>query len=420
VSKWGGKYVIGLTGNVATGKSIVRKMLEHLGAYGIDADLLAHRAIKKGAPGYQPVVTAFGTWILKPDQEIDRGKLGRLVFANPDALTILENIVHPLVLQAIDLIIRNTQKQVVVIEAIKLLETNLNQVCDIIWVTYSQADQQRARMIENRRMIEAEAQTRIDAQPAQERKIAEAHVVIRNTGTIEETWRQVLAAWKRNVSSPSVQPAAAVDNSIQPAAVVDNSVQPVTVVDNSVGASEEKTVRIIRKQPEPELPSSPIVLTVVRGRPFHSGEIADFFNRLRSDGTKYTQKDILRAFSEKAFLLLTSGQKMVGVIGWQVENLVARTTDILLDPSVSPKQALPPLITEMEHASKELQCEASLIFVQPELSGLESLWEELGYEQRNSKNLKVLAWQDAAKESMPAGTVMMFRQLRQDRVLRPI
>jgi dephospho-CoA kinase len=410
VSKWGGKYVIGLTGNVATGKSIVRKMLEHLGAYGIDADLLAHRAIKKDAPGYQPVVTAFGTWILKPDQEIDRGKLGRLVFANPDALTILENIVHPLVLQAIDLIIRNTQQQVVVIEAVKLLETNLNQVCDIIWVTYSQADQQRARMIENRKMIEAEAQTRIDAQPAQDRKIAEAHVVIRNTGTIEETWRQVLAAWKRNVSSPRVQPVA----------VVDNSVQPVAVVDNSVGASEEKTVRIIRKQPEPEQPSSPIVLSVVHGRPFHSGEIADFFNRLRSDGTKYTQKDILKAFSEKAFLLLTSGQKMVGVIGWQVENLVARTTDILLDPSVSPKQALPPLITEMEHASKELQCEASLVFVQPELSNLDSLWQELGYEQRNGKNLKVLAWQDAAKESMPAGTVMMFRQLRQDRILRPI
>jgi len=104
VSKWRGKYVIGLTGNIATGKSVVRKMLEHLGAYGIDADALSHRATAKGAPGYQPVVDAFGKWILEPSGQIDREKLGRLVFSNPDALRQLENIVHPLVQQAVDLI----------------------------------------------------------------------------------------------------------------------------------------------------------------------------------------------------------------------------------------------------------------------------------------------------------------------------
>ncbi len=63
MSKWGGKYVIGLTGNIGTGKSVVRKMLEHVGAYGIDADALAHRAIAKDAPGYRPVVEAFGKWV---------------------------------------------------------------------------------------------------------------------------------------------------------------------------------------------------------------------------------------------------------------------------------------------------------------------------------------------------------------------
>ena len=72
MSAWPGKYVIGLTGNIATGKSVVRKMLEHLGAYGIDADALAHRAIAEDAPGYQPVVNLFGRWILTPDGKIDR------------------------------------------------------------------------------------------------------------------------------------------------------------------------------------------------------------------------------------------------------------------------------------------------------------------------------------------------------------
>src|SRR5512142_1501433 len=99
VSKWAGKYVIGLTGNIGTGKSVVRRMLEHMGAFGIDADAFSHRAIAKGAPGYAQVVETFGKWVLAKDGEIDRSKLGRLVFSDPTALGQLEAIIHPLVLQ---------------------------------------------------------------------------------------------------------------------------------------------------------------------------------------------------------------------------------------------------------------------------------------------------------------------------------
>lgn len=83
MSAWRGKYAIGLTGNIATGKSVVRKMLEHLGAYGIDADVLSHRAIMKSSPGYQPVIDTFGRWVLGANEEIDRAKLGEVVFKNP-------------------------------------------------------------------------------------------------------------------------------------------------------------------------------------------------------------------------------------------------------------------------------------------------------------------------------------------------
>ena len=121
MSKWPGKTVIGLTGNIATGKSVVRKMLEHLGAYGLDADALGHRAISKGAPGYQAVVEMFGKWILDEDGQINRARLGRVVFADPLALERLEAIVHPLVLQAVDLIVQRSSQPVIVIEAIKLL-----------------------------------------------------------------------------------------------------------------------------------------------------------------------------------------------------------------------------------------------------------------------------------------------------------
>ncbi len=90
MSHWPGKYVIGLTGNIGTGKTVVRRMLEHLGAYTIDADAFSHRAIAKGAPGYAPVVEKFGKWILDPDGEINRSKLGDLVFRDPAALADLE------------------------------------------------------------------------------------------------------------------------------------------------------------------------------------------------------------------------------------------------------------------------------------------------------------------------------------------
>src|SRR5512145_541576 len=135
VSKWPGKHIIGLTGNIATGKSVVRKMLEHLGAYTIDADALSHRVISKGAPGYQPVLDKFGTWLLDKDGQIDRTKLGRLVFADGQALVQLEDIIHPFVVQAVEVLIKRSTQTVVVVEAIKLLESDLRLQCDTLWVT---------------------------------------------------------------------------------------------------------------------------------------------------------------------------------------------------------------------------------------------------------------------------------------------
>jgi dephospho-CoA kinase len=133
VSTWPGKYVIGLTGNIGTGKSVVRKMLEHLGAYGIDADALSHRAIANGAPGFQPVVDTFGRWLLDPQGQIDRAKLGKLVFNDSEAMKRLEAIVHPLVRQAVEVLATRASQPTIVVEAIKLLEGNLRAACDSVW-----------------------------------------------------------------------------------------------------------------------------------------------------------------------------------------------------------------------------------------------------------------------------------------------
>ncbi len=377
MSRWPGKYVIGLTGNIATGKSVVRKMLEHLGAYGIDADALAHRAIAKGAPGYQPVIDIFGKWILDAQGEIDRSKLGRLVFNDPEALKQLETVVHPLVEQAIDLMIQRARQPVVVIEAIKLLEGKLAPACDSIWVTTAPPAVQQQRLMEKRGLSAEEALQRIHAQSPQEQKIAAAQVVIQNSGSFEETWKQVVAAWKNIAPMP------------------------------------EATTTVTKKAEAGEL-------TVQRGRPRDSAEIAAFISRVSKGARTLTAEDVMAAFGEKAFLLLRSGQQLVGLAGWQVENLVARTTDIYVDDGVPLPAALRALVTEVENASRELQCEVSLIFIPPQLAGEETVWKELGYERRAPRALGVRAWQEAALESMPASTLMLFKQLRQDRVLRPI
>jgi dephospho-CoA kinase len=376
VSDWPGKYVIGLTGNIATGKSVVRKMLEHLGAYSIDADALSHRAIARGAPGYQEVVNTFGKWIVDGTGEIDRAKLGRLVFDDPEALQRLEKIVHPLVEQAVDLMIRRASQRVIVIEAIKLLEGRLVGGCDTIWTVYAPESLQKTRLMHKRQLSEQEALQRIHAQPPQEVKTNAANVVIQNAGSFEDTWKQVVAAWK--VISP---------------------------------ASDTKPVVLRSTEGD---------LSVQRGRPRDSANIASFISHLSRGTNLLTQDDIMAAFGEKAFLLLKVDKQLVGLIGWQVENLVARITDLHIDTTIPVEKALKLMVAEVERASQELQCEASLFFMPLKVSGQETIWQGLGYSRRTLQTLGVQAWRDAAIESQPPDTVLLFKQLRQDRVLRPI
>ena len=377
MSAWRDKYVIGLTGNIATGKSVVRKMLEHLGAYGIDADALANRAIAQDAPGYQVVVDTFGTWILNPDGQINRGKLGRIVFNDPEALRQLESIVHPLVGKAIDLLVRRSHHKVIVLEAIKLLESGLDEACDSIWVTVASPQVRLSRLVHKRGMDEATALERIRSQPPQEEKIAAAQVIIRNEAGFEEIWNQVLAAWQEIIPTLEIE------------------------------------------AERPRKPSKGEML-VERARLQHAEEIATFVSRFGKASQEMTRQDVIAAFGERAFLLLNKDDRLIGVIGWQVENLVARTSDVFLKPGTPLREAMSLLMGEMERASRDLQCEVSLLFLPPSLARHEEVWGSLGYDPRTIQSLKVRAWQEAAQESMPKGTVLLFKQLRKDRVLRPV
>ena len=190
------RYLIGLTGNIATGKSAVAQVLAELGARTIDADRVAHEVMRRGTPACQAVVDAFGPAILAPGGEIDRKRLGDIVFADPDALRRLEAIVHPAVGLAVSEAIAAATERVVVIEAIKLIEAGMHRACHALWVTTCPAEIQIARLVSLRGLSEGEARLRVEAQPPQAEKVALADVVIDTGGTLDDTRRQVLVAWK--------------------------------------------------------------------------------------------------------------------------------------------------------------------------------------------------------------------------------
>jgi dephospho-CoA kinase len=381
MAKQSDKFIIGLTGNIASGKSVVRKMLEHLGAYGIDADALGHRAIAKNAPAYQPVVDTFGKWILKEDGQIDRDKLGKLVFADQDALSHLEEIVHPLVGKAVNHLVKKCPQQVVVVEAIKLLESSLREVCDSIWVVEASDKIRKTRLVERRGMDEEDARIRMESQPPQEEKIVAADVVIENDGSFEQTWLRVKEGWKELFPE-------------------DDDLEPVKVVEQEEVSSEE--------------------IVVFRARPQQAEEIASFITRVSGGQHKLMKSDVMEAFGEKAFLLLMEGEKLIGLVGWQIENLVTRIDEIYLDNESSPASTIPFLLKDVESASRELQAEASLVFVKPDFAKQVEVWSGMGYEVRTPDSLGVNAWKEAANESKVGDSIMLFKQLRVDRILRPM
>ncbi|MFP4345503.1 MAG: dephospho-CoA kinase [Anaerolineales bacterium] len=192
-------YLIGLTGNIATGKTTVGRMLVDLGAELIDADKVAHRVMRPGGRAYDRVVDAFGESILNEDGTIDRRALGEIVFNDPPLLVRLESLVHPPTIAAVEERIRESPAPVVVVEAIKLLESGMAERYHALWVTACPPEVQLERLMEGRGLSREDARERIRAQPPQSEKVARADIIIDTGETLEETRAQVLRSWKNRV-----------------------------------------------------------------------------------------------------------------------------------------------------------------------------------------------------------------------------
>jgi len=191
------KHVIGLTGNIASGKSTVVEMLVSLGAEAIDGDKVVHELMGPNSPLADEIRAAFGDTVINPDGSINRPALGPIVFSDPAKLRRLEEITHPRVLAQKRDAVEQPGPDVLILDAIKLFEAGIAQDCDENWVVTCTREQQIERVMARNKVDQAEAERRIDAQPPQAEKVARADLVIDNSGTLEETREQVLAAWQR-------------------------------------------------------------------------------------------------------------------------------------------------------------------------------------------------------------------------------
>ncbi len=189
--------VVGLTGPIGAGKTAVAQLLRELGAKVLDADAIAKDEQSRGTVGYSAIVQTFGTKVLGDDKEVDRRKLAEEVFGDPAKLAKLERILHPRVIARI-LEARKMLREndVLVVEAIKLLESGLKNVCDEVWVVVAPRELLLERLAA-RGMARGEAELRLAAQHSEPEFRAAADVVIENDGDRGRLKTRVRTEWER-------------------------------------------------------------------------------------------------------------------------------------------------------------------------------------------------------------------------------
>ncbi|APX04040.1 dephospho-CoA kinase [Arthrobacter sp. QXT-31] len=203
---------IGLTGGIASGKSLVATRLEELGAVLVDADAIAREVVEPGTPGLAAVVAAFGPEILDAAGRLDRPRLGAIVFQEPERRAELNGIIHPLVRERAAAVIAAAPADTVVVQDIPLLvETGQQKNFHLVLVVDAPEDVRLRRMTEHRGMTEADARSRIAAQASRQDRLAAADAVLTNSGTraellasVDRLWNERLLPFARNISQGTV------------------------------------------------------------------------------------------------------------------------------------------------------------------------------------------------------------------------
>jgi dephospho-CoA kinase len=194
-------FLIGLTGGIASGKSTVAKLLAAHGAETIDADQVAREVVEVGSTGLSSVVKEFGTGILSDTGELNREKLGAIIFADPNRRLILESILHPLIKTRTTELIAESKKAVVVYAVPLLVEAKLDYPFQMVITVEAGIENQVERLVKSRGFTVDQAKERIAAQASRQQREARADFVIDSSGTHDQLAKQVDTLWGKIVSA---------------------------------------------------------------------------------------------------------------------------------------------------------------------------------------------------------------------------
>jgi dephospho-CoA kinase len=385
------KTVIGLTGNIATGKSLVLRMLQELGASVIDADKLAHEVMAPNGPAYAAIVDTFGRFVVDANGLIDRNRLGRIAFAVPEAMAQLEAITHPAVRQEIADRINSASTPVVVIEAIKLFEGGLAEQCQSKWVVVAPPEMQLKRLVERRKMSPDLARQRITAQSSQQEKVAKADVVVDNSGDLAKTWALVRKYYTA-LTSPQL-----------------GETPPVTAAEPASTSAAALPALI-----------DPASITIRRAKRQDLEAMARVIVAATNGGIKPDLNQMMEALFSRAYIVALAKDYVVGVAGWQAENLIAGLQDFYILRDDLWAEVGRKMLELIHEEVNKLSCEVSMTFVLNQAGSKPiEFFESQGYEKARPKDLGYI-WKDAAAEWQPENSVLLYKKLREQRIMVPM
>jgi len=400
--EWPDKTLVGLTGNIATGKSTVMRMAADAGALTIDADKIVHQLLDGDGELQAAVAAAFGPAVRRANGTIDRTALAEIVFSNPERLRELERLVHPAVRRQIRKQIDDSDATVVFVEAIKLLEGGLAELVDQVWVTRTQRRTQIERLMVCRGMDAETAAMRVNAQPPQEAKVARADVVIDTDGTMESTREQFAIAWERLPAPGTAAPPERQTSTSRPVAA---------------------TVEAIPQKPQARAetmaatPASPPDLLVRRARPSDVAAVLLLMQRATGGALQMKRADLLLALSERSYLIAQEGTEINMVVGWSTHSTTAVAIDqVYAYPPEAALSSGPAVLAEIEASARELICEVIFAYLPPDASPpVRQLFEQIGYRPMSSRDLR-RAWAPVVSETQPASTALWGKILRDVRI----
>jgi dephospho-CoA kinase len=392
----GSKLIVGLTGNIATGKSAVMRLAADRGALAIDADKVVHELMASDANMQAAIGVAFGPEVRRSDGRIDRQALGDIVFSDPEAMRDLEAMVHPAVRQELARRVAEGNASIVFIEAIKLLESGLADACHQIWVTRCSKQRQLERLRVCRGLETQAAVERIKAQPPQEEKVARADVVIDTDGLMKDTEAQFELAWS-------------------------HLPDPATVAPKSIAASPAARPRPMPRPIPPaaqaaEAPADrPDGLVVRRARPSDVPSILLLMQKASDGAVKMKRAELLLALSERGYFIGQVGTEVSTVMGWSIDSQIGRVEEIFVHPLPAAPVTGTAVLEEIETSARKHICQIILAFLPHDVATeVKQIFEGQGFVTMAVAEL-ARNWQTAIKESQPNDTFFLVKVLRDTR-----